>query len=197
MSAPTADRRAGGAAVAGGLLLAASVGAELVHPVQESDGTVLAPALYAGYVVAWTLGAVALLVALLGVDADTLPRVGRIGRGIAVAGAALLVAFGAVGLVTGVATGVPAEWSFLLFAVGLLLFLVAAVPLALGLRRAGRPPLAWVAVLVTGAGVAIALGIEDDPWHDVGLFVFCGAWIVLGLGILSRRAPTTAERIAA
>ena len=49
MTAPTADRRTGGAAVAGGLLLAASVGAELLHPVQESDGSVVSPTLFAGY----------------------------------------------------------------------------------------------------------------------------------------------------
>lgn len=199
MTAPTADRRTGAAAVAGGLLLAASVGAELVHPVQEADGTVDSPALYAGYVTAWTLGAVALIVALLGLGAPVLPRAGRIGRGIAVAGAALLVAFGAAGLVTGVSAGVSAEWSFLLFAVGLLLVLVAAVPLALGLRRAGRPALAWVAVLIAGAGVVIALGVEADPWHDLGLFVFTGAWVVLGLEVITGRAPTTAppERVAA
>ena len=110
------------------------------------------------------------------------------------------MAFGAVGLVTGVAAGVPAEWSFLLFAGGLLLFLVAALPLALGLRRGGRPAPAWAAVLVAGAGVGIALGVEADPWHDLGLFVFCGAWVVLGLGVLTGRASTTApagDRVAA
>lgn len=191
MTAPTVDRRTGGAAVAGGLLLAASVAAELVHPVQEPDGTVVSPVPYAGYVTAWTLGAVALVVALLGLGAPALPRAGRIGRGIAVAGAALLVAFGAVGLVTGISAGVPAEWSFLLFAVGLLLFLVAAVPLALGLRRAGRPALGRAAVLVAGAGVVLALGVEADPWHDLGLFVFCGAWVGLGVGLLRRTRRAT------
>ena len=203
MPARAADRRTGGAAVAGGLLLAASVAAELVHPVQSSDGSVLQPGLFAVYLSAWTVGAAALLVALLGLGGGatgSLPRAGRIGRGIAVVGAALLVGCGGVGRVAGLISVAPAECSFLLFAVGALLFLVAAVPLALGLRRAGAAAPAWLAALVSGVGVVLALGIEADPWHDLGLFVFCGAWVVLGLGGLTGRSSTTAhagQRVAA
>ena len=187
MTQPTAsDRRTGSAAVAAGALLSASVAAELAWPVQRPDGTVMNLAGFALYLTGWTAGAVALVVALLGLGSvlGPLPRAGRIGRGIAVAGAVLLVGFGLVGLVTALAVGAPAEWSFLLFAVGMLLFLVAAGPLALGLRRAGGLGGWWITVLVAGAGALVALGAAVDPWHDLGLFVFLGAWIVLGLRLL-------------
>ena len=185
------ERRTGGAAVVAGALLFASVAAELVWTVQRPDGTVTNVAGFALYVTAWTAGAIALVVALLGLGgsraaAGPLPRSGRIGRGIALAGAALLGAFGIVGLLTAWLDGAPAEWSFLLFAVGLLLMLVGAVPLALGLRRVGGLGRWWVAVLVAGAGALVALGAAGDPWHDLGLFVCFGSWAVLGLRLLVR-----------
>jgi len=194
MSESTAtDRRTGAAAVAAGVLLSASVAAELVWTVQRPDGTVTNLAGFALYLTAWTAGAVALVVALLGLGgtgsaAGPLPRSGRIGRGIALTGAVLLVGFGAVGLVTALVGGAPAEWSFLLFAVGLLLMLVAAVPLALGLRRAGGLGGWWIAVLVGGAGALVALGAAVDPWHDLGLFVLFAAWIAVGLRLLRAAA---------
>jgi hypothetical protein len=187
MSESTAtDRRTGAAAVAAGVLLSASVAAELVWTVQRPDGTVTNLAGFALYLTAWTAGAVALVVALLGLGgtgsaAGPLPRSGRIGP-------VLLVGFGAVGLVTALVGGAPAEWSFLLFAVGLLLMLVAAVPLALGLRRAGGLGGWWIAVLVGGAGALVALGAAVDPWHDLGLFVLFAAWIAVGLRLLRAAA---------
>ena len=185
----TAARRTGGAAVAAGVLLAASVAAELVWGVQRPDGTVTNLAGFALYLTVWTAGAVALVVALLGLGgsrpaAGPLPRVGRIGRGIALSGAALLVAFGAIGLVTSLIDGAPAEWSFLFFAVGLLLIMVATVPLALGLRRTGALGGWWLTLVVAGVGALVALGAAEDPWHDLGLFVFFAAWVVLGLRLL-------------
>lgn len=201
MTEPTAtDRRTGGAAVAAGALLAASVAAELVWTVQRPDGTVTNLAGFALYLTTWTAGALALVVALLGLGgarsaAGPLPRSGRIGRGIAMTGAVLLTAFGVVGLATAVVSGAPAEWSFLLFAVGLLLMLVAAVPLALGLRRAGIGGW-WVAVLVAGAGALVALGAAVDPWHDLGLFVFFAAWVALGLHLLVARGRQRHQVVA-
>jgi hypothetical protein len=173
------------------------VAAELVWTVQRPDGTVTHLAGFGLYLLLWTAGAAALLISLLGLggsrsEAGPLPRGGRIGRWIALTGAALLVAFGAVGLVTAMVDGAPAEWSFLFFAVGLLLLLVAAVPLALGLRRAGGLGGWWIAVLVAGAGVLVALGAEADPWHDLGLFVFLGSWAAVGLRLL--RAPASVRR---
>lgn len=201
MTDPTvADRRTGSAAVAAGALLFASVAAELVWTVQRPDGTVTNLAGFALYLTAWTGGSVALVVALVGLGGarsvtGPLPRSGHIGRGIALIGAVLLAGFGAVCLATALATGAPAEWSFLLFAVGLLLMPVSAVPLALGLRRAGRLGGWWATVLVGGAGALVGLLAEADPWHDLGLFVFFTSWVALGVRLLGARdrgelAPT-------
>jgi hypothetical protein len=189
MTQPTADSRTGLAAVAAGVLLSASVAAELVWTVQRPDGTLTNTPGFALYLAAWIAGVAALVVALLGLGgsrsaAGPLPRGGRIGRGLALAGAVLLGVFGAVGLVTALVTGAPAEQSFLLFAVGLLLIVVAALPLGLGLRRAGGLGGWWLAVVVAGAGALVALGAAVDPWHDVGLFVCFGAWAALGLRLL-------------
>jgi hypothetical protein len=188
MTQPTVIHRTGVAAVAAGVLLSASVAAELVWTVQRPDGTVSNPWGFALYLVVWTAGALALVVALLGLGSGLAPLspAGRVGRGIALTGAALLVGFGLVGLVTALTDGAPAEWSFLLFAVGLLLILVAAVPLALGLRRGDGLGRWWLTVLVAGAGALVALGAAADPWHDLGLFVFFGAWAALGLRLLLR-----------
>jgi len=192
MTAPLPSPRTGRAAVAAGVLLFASVAAELLRPVQTADGFLTDVAGFVVYLAAWTLGAGCLVVALSGLRDATSSRAGRVGRWISLAGAALFTAFGVVALGTAVLAGEPAEWSFLLFAVGLLLLVVGSVPFALGLRHAlpGR----WVAVLVAGAGAAVALLVEPDPWHDLGLFAFDGAWIALGLGLLTRSAQTAATR---
>jgi hypothetical protein len=193
MTGSVPDRRTGGAAVAAGVLLFASVAAERVRPVQRPDGTVTDMSGFALYLTGWTLGATALVVALLGLRraAGPLGRTGRIGFAVGLAGAALFAAFGGVALGTALLDGAPAEWSFLLFAVGLLLLVVGAVPLALGLR----PGLAgwWTTVLVAGAGAAAPLLVEPDPWHDLGLFVFDGAWTALGLGLLTQRTSAAAQ----
>lgn len=178
-----ADRRTGIAAVAAGFLLLASVAAELIRPVQRPDGTVTDVGGFVAYVALWTVGAAALVVAIHGLTTDI--RAGRIGRALSLAGAGLLTAFGAVGLVTAVVEGAPAEWSFLLFAVGLLLLVLGAVPFALGLRR--RLGGWWTTVAAAGAGAAVALLAEADPWHDLGLFLFDAAWIAVGVRLLAGR----------
>lgn len=184
----TADRRTGAAAVAAGCLLFASVAAELVRPVQQPDGTVLDRAGFALYLGAWVLGAAALVVALLG-RPGPLPRAGRIGRRICLAGAVLLLGFGVVALATGVVGGAPLEASFLLFALGLLLLGIGAVPLAFGLRRTGALGAWWPAVLGVTAGVLVALGATADPWHDLGLFAVDASLIVVGVRLLVSTSP--------
>lgn len=197
MPAPTADRRAGGAAVAGGLLLATSVGAELLHPVQESDGSVVSPILFAGYLGLWTLGAAALLVAVLGIRRTAgLTGVGRVGGVTTLLGTGLLLAFGLVVVVSALVTGTPMEASFLAFAVGMLLVAVGSVLLGLGLRASGAVGRWWLALPVAGVGALVALLVEQA--HDVGLFVHFGAWVLLGIGLLqqgSRPADRVVSRV--
>ena len=195
MTAPVPDRRTGGAAVAGGLLLAASVGAELVHPVQDPDGSVVSPALFAGYLGLWTLGAAALLVAQLGLRRTAgLPGVGRAGAVVSLAGTGLLLVFGLVVVASALTTGAPLEASFLAFALGLLLVAVGSVLLGLGLRRSGAVGGWWAALPVAGAGALVALLVEQG--HDAGMFVFFAAWVLLGVGCM-QRSVRPAHRIAA
>ena len=180
------DRRTAGAAVAGGLLLAASGAAELLHPVQHPDGSLADPALFAGFLTVWTLGAAALLVAALGLPA------GRVARAVAGAGAGLLLAFGVVVVVSALFTGAPWEPSFLAFALGLLLSAVGAVLIGVRLR-------AW-ALYVAAAGALVALLAPGDPWHDLGLLLFCAAWALAGAewiraGQLHRSTPVTAGEL--
>jgi hypothetical protein len=163
-------------AVAGGLLLAGSVAAELVHPVQASDGAVLEPVPFALYLLAWVAGAALLVRAAAG-----LPR--RTARALAVIGAALLTVFGAVVLVTGLA-GRPLEASFLAFALGLLLAAAGALTGGIAARR----PL----LVVAGVGALVALLAPGDPWHDLGLLGFCLAWAADGALRLRNRIAVAA-----
>jgi hypothetical protein len=184
---PAIQRRTGAAALAASVLLVLAVGPELLWPVQRSDGSVTDPVVFTLYLISWTLGAGALTVALLGlgrVGPGPLPRAGRLGRGLCLAGAVLLAAFGPVGLVTALLGGAPAEESFLLFAVGMLLFLPGAIAFALGLRRSGSPTGIWVPMLVAAGGVVAALVVSADPWHDLGLLTFHAAWAAVGLRLL-------------
>ncbi len=157
-------------AVAGGLLLAGSVAAELVHPVQASDGAVVEPVLFAGYLLAWIAGAALLVRAAAGLPRSS--RATRIGRVLALSGAVLLTAFAVVVLVTGLA-GRPLEASFLAFALGLLLSAAGALTTGIAARR---PVLA-----LAGVGALVALLAPGDPWHDLGLLAFCLAWAADGV----------------
>jgi len=51
--------------------------------------------------------------------------------------------------------------------------------MASGLRDALRR--AWVLPGVGAVGVLVAITVNVDPIHDIGLFVFEGAWVALGI----------------
>ena len=169
-------------AFVGGLLLAGSVAAELVHPVQASDGAVVEPVLFAGYLLLWIAGAALLVRAASGLPRTS--RATRIGRVLAITGAALLTAFAVVVLVTGLG-GRPLEASFLAFALGLLLSAGGALTSGIGGRRQ--------LLVVAGVGGLVALLAPGDPWHDLGLLAFCLAWAADGAVRLrtGERAPAT------
>jgi hypothetical protein len=79
-----------------------------------------------------------------------------------------------------------------LFGIGFLLLFVGHLLIAAGLRDTlGRT---WVLSLVGAAGILIAITVEDGV-HDIGLFVFEGAWVALGVALLRadrRGRPDTA-----
>ena len=198
MSDPTRalDRRTGAAALAAGALMFVSVATELVWNVQRPDGSVSNMPVYVLFMGGFALGAIALATALHGLGRGrtgaALPRAGRIGRGISLAGAGLLTVFAVVHLGTGLATGTPLEASFWAFFLGFLLLIAGAVPLALGLRRSPTVGGWWVAVLVAGVAAAVAM-FAQAPLHEIGLFTFDAAWAALGLRLLSGRSATVSE----
>lgn len=179
------DRGTGIAGVAAGTLLFVSVFAEIVRPVQRPDGSVTAPGLFAAYLTVWTLGAVALVVALSRLRHwPDLPRAARVGRRTSVAGAVLLVGFGVAVAATSLVGGSPWEPSFVLFGLGLLLTVVGHASLGVGLRRREHlRPESGLLVLAAG-GALVAVLVFADPWHDLGLAVFDAAWVALGARLL-------------
>ena len=190
------SRRIGACALLGGGLQVLGLALEwLLHP-QAPDAQVTAPAIFAGSAVTWLAGVVLLIAALASTPSlhrkarRPLPRSGRVGAVLVSAGYGSLTVSGLAVLLTGLATGRPAEWSFLFFAAGYLLALGGTIPLAIGLRQARLVGLAWSAPLVAGLGIAVAIAVERDPWHDLGLVVVNLAWMAYGLGVAlpNRRA---------
>ena len=194
----TVDRRTGAAALAAGALMFISVATELLWNTQRPDGSVTNTPVFILFIGGFTLGAGALVTALLGLGREgpgaLTSRAGRIGRGISLAGAVLLSAFGVLYLGTALATGTPLETLFWAFFVGFLLLIAGAVPLALGLRRSRLVGQWWTAALVAGAGALVAM-FAEAPLHEVGLFTFDAAWVVIGLRLLSGRPHDRQELV--
>jgi hypothetical protein len=169
------------AAILAGALIFAGQAGELVFgsPSDFVDGV---------FVGLWTAGTVALVLALWGlrrVIAGT--RTGRIGMRLALTGVVFLGLF-AVQLVIEVIRTGDVPNNFLLFGLGFLLVLVGQLLFARDLRPAlGR---AWILPIVGVVGLLVALTLDVDPIHDIGLFVFEGAWVALGATLLrSEPAP--------
>jgi hypothetical protein len=165
-------RRTGVAAIVAGALIFAGQGGELVFDSPEVVFAVLGVG-----------GFIALAVALWGLRGLMVTRMGRVGSRVSLAGVVLLGLFGVQVLVELIRTGDIPE-NFVLFALGFLLILVGQLLFARDLRHAiGR---AWVLPLVAVAGLIVALAGGENPIHDLGLFVFEGAWVVLGAALLRR-----------
>src|SRR5215210_2456159 len=177
--------RTGVAAILAGALVFAGHGGQLVFGDNVSDGV------YAGFVAA---GFVALAVALWGLRvliAGT--RAGRIGMRLALAGVVVLGLFAIHVFVELVRTGEIPD-NFILFLIGFLLILVGQLLFARDLRPAlGRW---WVLPIVAVAGLVMALFLDSVGLHDVGLLVFEGAWIALGVALLRRTRPEVAATAA-
>jgi len=96
--------------------------------------------------------------------------------------------------VSAAAAGKPVDASFVLFGLGFLLLVVGGVLLGVGVWRARVVPSGATPLWVGAAAALVAIVVFTDPWHDIGLFVFAGAWSALGVTLLTaRRCPPNAR----
>jgi hypothetical protein len=165
--------RTGLAAILAGALAFTGHGGQLVFGDDVPDGV------YASFGAA---GFVALAVALWGLrDLISGSRVGRVGIGMALIGVAFLGLF-AIHVFVELIRASDIPDNFILFLIGFLLILVGQLLFARDLRPAlGR---AWVLPIVAVAGLVMALFLDAVGLHDIGLFVFEGAWVALGIALL-------------
>ena len=180
--APLLRRPTPAPAIAGGLLAAGAVAAELIYPVQYGDGTSREPVLHAVYLAAWVIGCALIAVAAAGLR-QALPasRAASIGSWAAVVGAVALGVSGVLQLV-GVLVGTSMEGAFVLFLLAFPVLVVAGV--ALGLAARPSSSLAFGLFLLAAAGFLLALLATLDPYHDIGLIggilTLTGGMAVLG-----------------
>jgi hypothetical protein len=180
--------RTGIAAILAGALFFAGQAGELVFG-SPSD---LVEAVFIGLVLS---SYVALAVALWGLrELVSGTRLGRVGIRLALVGVGFLGLFAVHVLVEAVRTGDIPD-NFILFAIGFLLILVGQLLFARDLRPTlGR---AWVLPIVAVAGLVLALFLNSVGLHDIGLFVFEGAWVGLGVALLrTQHSPETAPAVA-
>ena len=178
--------RTGFAAIVAGVLIFAGQTGELVFG-DDSD------ALLALSVTLFVLGSAALVIAIWGLGQP------RHHEGLAgsdgascVAGIVLLGLFAVQTVITVALTGdIPGN--FILFGLGFLLLFVGHLLIAPALRDTlGR---AWVLPLVGAAGILVAITVENGI-HDLGLFVFEGALVALGIALLRKERQREAANAA-
>jgi hypothetical protein len=175
--------RTGVTAIIAGAMYFAGQGGQLVFGDDVPDGV---------YVTCGALGFVALSVALWGLRELMTTRRGRWGMRLALIGVAFLGLFAGHVFVELVRSGEIRD-NFILFAIGFLLVLVGQLLFARDLR----PALgwAWLLPVVAVVGLVWALFLDAVGLHDIGLFVFEGAWIALGVAVLRagrQRGPEAA-----
>jgi hypothetical protein len=171
----------GVAAIAAGALLFVGQAGELVHHSPT--------ALWAGMGIG---GFVALVVAVWGLrDLVGSSRPGRIGIRLSLVGVAFLGLFAVHLGVELIRTGdVPGN--FILFLLGFLFLLVGQLLFARDLRAAIGS--AWVFPIVGVVGLVLALFLNSVGLHDIGLFIFEGAWVGLGVALLRAERQRAPER---
>ncbi|MDQ2983071.1 MAG: hypothetical protein M3R70_03960 [Actinomycetota bacterium] len=169
----TSRSRTGVAAILAGALYFAGQGGQLVLGDDVPDAV---------YVSFGAGGFVALALALWGLrELIAGTRLGRIGIRLALAGVVFLGFFSIQVFVELIRTGDIPD-NFVLFAIGFLLVLVGQLLFARDLRPAlGR---AWILPIVAVGGLVLALFLDAVGLHDIGLFVFEGAWVALGIALL-------------
>ena len=184
------------AAAASGVLMIVGVEGEWLFDPQRDDGTVTNTPVFALLLVTATAGFALLLIAVMGLRAQTAcsTRAARIGSLLTVAGAGLLVVFGLVALVTALLSGSPLEASFIAFLLGMLLLAAGPVTWGLSLRKRLPTPGVWRLLLVSGVLAFGALAIEPDPWHDLSLTLMFATWSALGVLLLRQANQPASER---
>jgi hypothetical protein len=186
----------GRAAAASGVLMIAGVEGEWLFDPQRDDGAVTNIPVFALLLLTATAGFALLLLAVMGLRAQTAcyTRPARTGPLMTVAGAGLLVVFGLMTLVTALLRGSPMEAAFIAFLLGMLLLAVGPVTWGLSIRRRPPAPGVWQLLLLSGVVAFGALAIEPDPWHDISLTVMFAAWSALGLLLLRPAHQLAPER---
>lgn len=174
-------RRLGVAAIAAGLLYFAGQAGELVFGSPSEFVDVV-------FILLGVAGFIALAVAFWDLRGLLTTRAGRIGGRLALAGMVLLGLFSIQVLVEAVRTGDLPD-NFVLFALGFLLLLVAHPLIGLGLRAVAWFGRAWVLPFIAALGIVVFVTAGDrlGPTHDIGLFVFEGAWVAFGIAVLRAR----------
>lgn len=172
--ASRSDSRTGVAAILAGVLIFAGQAGELVFgSYSDARGTV--------EVALVGLGLAALVAAIWRLGPLISTRIGRIGWRVSVAGGVFLGFFAVQAVATVALTGDIPE-NFVLFALGFALLFLGQLAIAPGLRDTlGR---VWMLPLVAAAGILVAITLDVDPVHDIGLFVFEGAWVALGVSLV-------------
>ena len=172
--------RTGAAAIAAGVLLFASVFAEILVSV-ERDGKITNLALSSLYIAGFGAGTAALIVALHGLRAlyasAKLGRAERVGLWLALAGACLLLLFAAQALVTTLMSG-DSPGGFVLFGLGFLLLVAGQLLAGSVIYRAGAGRPVGQLLLLASTAAVIAVAVPADPFHDLGLINTLGALIV-------------------
>jgi hypothetical protein len=180
-------QRTGLAAILAGALIFAGQGGELVF--DDTAGGL--------WVTLGIGGFLALGVAIWGLRALVgATRMGRVGIRMALVGGVFVCLFAVHVAVEQLRTGDVPD-NFILFALGFLLILVGQLLFARDLRPLiGR---AWLFPIVAVVGLVMALFLNSVGLHDIGLFVFEGAWVGLGVALLRRaeRVPSAAAPVGA
>ena len=193
-------RSTGAAAITAGVLFFLSnLFGEFLLPAEE-DGEIVRLGLFLVYIAAYGLGAVALVLALRGLNGlhrgwGELTRAGHNGLRVAAAGAALQALFAAVYFATAAATGDAAEAAFFLFALGFLLLIGGSLTAGVSMIRTGAQRPVGVLLLVTAAAAIVTI-VTPAPVHDVGLFLFDAVWIGIGLAVTRQSSPLSMKRVA-
>ena len=175
-----AQRRMGIAAIVAGIGFFLGQGGELVlgddsRPVYAVLVVLLAVAIASFAVAFWDMGRV------------LTSRAGRIGARIGLAGSVLLCAFAVQLGISVVDTGEIPE-NFILFGLGFLMIFAAHLVVARPLRQVIGG--AWWLSLLAAAALLVALVTNEIfIWHDLGLFLFEGCWVAMGV-LAVRRVAT-------